>query len=36
MRQGDVLLLDNILMAHGRRRFQGRRRILVALIKNSW
>jgi alpha-ketoglutarate-dependent taurine dioxygenase len=33
--QGDVLLLDNILMAHGRCRFEGKRRILVSLMKNS-
>ncbi|MEA5565013.1 TauD/TfdA family dioxygenase [Anabaena sp. UHCC 0399] len=31
--QGDILLLDNIIMAHGRRIFNGRRRILVTLIK---
>jgi alpha-ketoglutarate-dependent taurine dioxygenase len=30
--QCDVLLLDNILMAHGRCRFQGKRRILVSLM----
>lgn len=29
--QGDVLMLDNMLMAHGRRAFQGPRQIVVAL-----
>lgn len=29
--QGDVLLIDNILLAHGRRPFTGPRRILVAM-----
>ena len=33
--KGDVLLLDNILMAHGRNRFEGARRILVGLIQNQ-
>jgi alpha-ketoglutarate-dependent taurine dioxygenase len=28
---GDVLLIDNMLMAHGRRRFSGSRRISVAM-----
>lgn len=30
-RVGDILLLDNMLMMHGRRRFTGERRVLVAL-----
>jgi hypothetical protein len=30
-RAGDVLLLDNVLMAHGRRPFRGPRRILVGM-----
>ena len=30
-RQGDVLLLDNMLMTHGRDPFAGKRRILVAM-----
>lgn len=30
-RKDDVLLLDNILIAHGRRPFQGQRRVLVAM-----
>jgi alpha-ketoglutarate-dependent taurine dioxygenase len=30
-RTGDVLLIDNILTAHGRRPFQGTRRVLVAM-----
>jgi alpha-ketoglutarate-dependent taurine dioxygenase len=30
--QGDILLLDNIIMAHGRCIFKGKRRILVTLI----
>ena len=30
-RQGDVLLLDNMLVAHGRNPYQGARRILAAL-----
>ncbi|WP_436520709.1 TauD/TfdA family dioxygenase [Actinoplanes sp. HUAS TT8] len=29
--QGDVLLFDNVLVAHGRRSFQGARRILVGM-----
>ncbi|MEN3614158.1 TauD/TfdA family dioxygenase [Plantactinospora sp. ZYX-F-223] len=30
-RQGDVLLIDNVLVGHGRRPFTGRRRVLVAM-----
>ncbi|MBD0843039.1 TauD/TfdA family dioxygenase [Streptomyces sp. TRM68416] len=30
-RQGDVLLIDNLLVAHGRRPFTGKRRVLVAM-----
>ncbi|MGW8378394.1 TauD/TfdA family dioxygenase [Streptomyces sp. ODS28] len=30
-REGDVLLIDNILVAHGRRSFTGSRRVLVAM-----
>jgi alpha-ketoglutarate-dependent taurine dioxygenase len=30
-RDGDVLLMDNVLLAHGRRPFEGTRRVLVAL-----
>ncbi len=29
--RGDVLMLDNVLVAHGRKRFDGARRILVAM-----
>jgi alpha-ketoglutarate-dependent taurine dioxygenase len=29
--EGDVLLLDNMLMAHGRRPFEGERKIVVAM-----
>lgn len=29
--EGDVLLLDNVLVAHGRRPFQGPRRVLVGM-----
>ncbi len=29
--QGDVLLVDNVLVAHGRKPFKGERRILVAM-----
>lgn len=29
--QGDVLLIDNVLVAHGRRAFTGNRRVLVAM-----
>jgi alpha-ketoglutarate-dependent taurine dioxygenase len=29
--QGDVMLLDNLLTAHGRNPFEGQRKILVAL-----
>jgi hypothetical protein len=28
---GDVLLIDNVLVAHGRRPFEGSRRVLVAM-----
>ncbi|MEV5548310.1 TauD/TfdA family dioxygenase [Streptomyces sp. NPDC052309] len=28
---GDLLLIDNVLVAHGRRPFTGRRRVLVAM-----
>ncbi len=30
-REGDILLIDNVLTAHGRRPFTGPRRILVAM-----
>ncbi len=30
-RSGDVLLIDNVLLAHGRRPFEGTRRVLVAM-----
>ena len=30
-RTGDVLLIDNVLLAHGRRPFTGNRRVLVAM-----
>jgi hypothetical protein len=30
-KQRDVLLLDNVLVAHGRRSFKGPRNILVAM-----
>ena len=30
-RQGDVLVVDNLLVAHGRRPFKGERRVLVAM-----
>jgi hypothetical protein len=30
-RTGDVLLIDNVLTAHGRRPFEGTRRVLVAM-----
>jgi amino acid adenylation domain-containing protein len=30
-RRGDVVMLDNVLTAHGRNRFQGQRKILVAM-----
>ncbi|WP_405974471.1 TauD/TfdA family dioxygenase [Streptomyces sp. NBC_00988] len=30
-RRGDLLLVDNVLVAHGRRPFTGRRRVLVAM-----
>jgi alpha-ketoglutarate-dependent taurine dioxygenase len=30
-RTGDVLLIDNVLVAHGRRPFEGSRRVLVAM-----
>ena len=31
--EGDVLLVDNMLVAHGRRAFQGAREILVAMTE---
>ncbi|HEY0697115.1 MAG TPA: TauD/TfdA family dioxygenase, partial [Micromonospora sp.] len=30
---GDLLMIDNILVSHGRRPFKGDRRILVAMTK---
>ncbi|CAL9395764.1 hypothetical protein SUDANB6_01355 [Streptomyces sp. enrichment culture] len=30
-REGDILVIDNVLTAHGRRPFEGTRRILVAM-----
>lgn len=30
-RQGDLLLIDNVLVGHGRRSYTGDRRILVAM-----
>jgi alpha-ketoglutarate-dependent taurine dioxygenase len=30
---GDILMLDNMLVAHGRRPYSGQRRILVALAQ---
>lgn len=30
-KEGDILLLDNMLMAHGRNPFQGERKILVGM-----
>ena len=30
-REGDLLLIDNVLVGHGRRPFTGSRRILVAM-----
>lgn len=32
-KQGDVLVLDNVLMMHGRAPFSGRRRVLTALTR---
>jgi hypothetical protein len=32
-REGDVLMLDNILAAHGRRPFVGARKILVGMAE---
>ncbi len=32
-RTGDVLLIDNVLVAHGRRPFEGSRRVLVAMSR---
>ncbi|WP_149830548.1 TauD/TfdA family dioxygenase [Streptomyces tailanensis] len=34
--QGDVLLLDNMLSAHGRAPFSGRRRVAVAMARPVW
>lgn len=33
--QGDVLMLDNMLVAHGRTPFKGQRKILVAMAESS-
>jgi alpha-ketoglutarate-dependent taurine dioxygenase len=33
--KGDVLLIDNILVSHGRKAFEGPRRILAALIDDA-
>ena len=33
-RAGDVLLIDNVLVAHGRRAYSGSRRVLAALIRD--
>jgi len=33
--EGDVLLVDNVAVAHGRRPFRGERKILVALGDES-
>ena len=30
--RGDLLVVDNYLMAHGRRPYRGRRRILASLL----
>jgi hypothetical protein len=30
-RAGDLLLIDNVLVGHGRRPFEGPRRVLVAM-----
>ena len=32
-RHGDLLLIDNVLVAHGRRPFTGRRRVLVSMSR---
>jgi alpha-ketoglutarate-dependent taurine dioxygenase len=32
---GDVLMLDNMLVAHGRRPFRGTRRVLVGMAEES-
>jgi alpha-ketoglutarate-dependent taurine dioxygenase len=32
--EGDVLMLDNVLVCHGRRPFVGPRKILVAMSEN--
>lgn len=34
-RPGDLLLLDNVLAVHGRTAFEGKRRVLAALIRDS-
>lgn len=34
-KQGDILLLDNMLMAHGRNSYKGERRTLVAMVEPS-
>lgn len=36
-RAGDVLLLDNLLVAHGRKSFEGSRRVIVAMAQpTAW
>ena len=32
-RDGDVLMLDNLLCAHGREPYAGKRRVLVSMAK---
>lgn len=34
-KKGDVLVLDNMLMAHGRNPFKGERKILVAMVEQQ-
>ena len=34
-RPGDLMLLDNVLAVHGRTAFEGKRRVLAALIRDS-
>lgn len=34
-RAGDIMILDNLLMSHGRNRFAGSRRILVSMASTS-
>ena len=33
---GDILIVDNVLMSHGRAPYQGSRKVLVAMTRTDW